>query len=178
MMCFCIFSSNLNSYSLNCWFYDTHSNFPAISRQIVCSAPPVAELQSSWAHLSIIFPYFSMMCLLSREKAKNRNESTVYHTGNNHPNYYTTKTLNSYSLNCWFYDTHSNFPAISRQIVCSAPPVAGNHVKLVSTFSEHFHNSKNCRKEKMDTPNTQIHDRSLFWLGTDTSIKSCGVRFE
>jgi hypothetical protein len=23
---------------------------------------------------------------------------------------------------------------------------------------------------------TQIHDRSLFWLGTDTSIKSGGVK--
>jgi hypothetical protein len=43
--------------------------------------------------MTIIFPYFSMMCLLSREKAKNRDESTVYHTGNDHPNYYTTKTI-------------------------------------------------------------------------------------
>jgi Sec7-like guanine-nucleotide exchange factor len=42
-----------------------------------------------------------MMCLLSREKAKNRNESTVYHTGNNHVIanvlicYYTTITYSS-----------------------------------------------------------------------------------
>jgi len=28
----------------------------------------------------------------------------------------------------------------------------------------------------MDTPKTQIDDRSLFWLGTGTSIKSGGVK--
>ena len=28
----------------------------------------------------------------------------------------------------------------------------------------------------MDTPCTQIHDRSLFWIGTGTSIKSGGVK--
>jgi hypothetical protein len=28
---------------------------------------------------------------------------------------------------------------------------------------------------KFDTPNTQIHNRSLSWLGTDTSVKSDGV---
>jgi hypothetical protein len=28
---------------------------------------------------------------------------------------------------------------------------------------------------KIVTSNTQIHDRSLFWLGIDTSIKSVGV---
>ena len=27
-------------------------------------------------------------------------------------------------------------------------------------------------KEKIDTPNTQIHDRSLSWLDTGTSILS------
>ena len=34
------------------------------------------------------------------------------------------------------------------------------------------------RKEngKIDTPNTQIYDCSLSWLGTDTSIKSGGVK--
>jgi hypothetical protein len=26
-------------------------------------------------------------------------------------------------------------------------------------------------RDKIDTTNTQIHDRSLSWLGTDTSIK-------
>ena len=29
---------------------------------------------------------------------------------------------------------------------------------------------------KIDTPNTQIHDSSLSWVGTGTSIKSGGVR--
>jgi hypothetical protein len=27
-------------------------------------------------------------------------------------------------------------------------------------------------KDKIDTRNTQIHYRSLIWIGTDTSIKS------
>jgi hypothetical protein len=31
-------------------------------------------------------------------------------------------------------------------------------------------------KDKIDTPSTQIHDRSLSWLGTGTSIKSGGVK--
>jgi len=29
----------------------------------------------------------------------------------------------------------------------------------------------------MVTPKTHIHDHSLFWLGTDTSIKSGGIKF-
>jgi hypothetical protein len=29
---------------------------------------------------------------------------------------------------------------------------------------------------KIDTPNTQIHDRSLSWHGTDISIKKGGVK--
>ena len=29
---------------------------------------------------------------------------------------------------------------------------------------------------KIDTLRTQIHDRSLSWLGTDTSIRSGGVK--
>ena len=28
----------------------------------------------------------------------------------------------------------------------------------------------------IDTPNTQIHDRSLYWLSTGTSIKNEGVK--
>ena len=27
-------------------------------------------------------------------------------------------------------------------------------------------------RRKVDTPNTQIHDSSLYWLGTGTSLKS------
>jgi hypothetical protein len=36
------------------------------------------------------------------------------------------------------------------------------------------YNRKKVEKGQIDTPNTQIHDRSLFWLATGTSIK-CGV---
>ena len=38
-------------------------------------------------------------------------------------------------------------------------------------------NIKIVEKGKIDTPNTHIHDRSLPWLGTGTSIKSGGVNF-
>jgi len=31
-------------------------------------------------------------------------------------------------------------------------------------------------RDKIDTTNTQIHDRSLSWLGTDTSIKTGEVK--
>jgi hypothetical protein len=31
-------------------------------------------------------------------------------------------------------------------------------------------------RDKIDTSNTQIHDLSLSWLSTDTSIKSGGIR--
>ena len=37
-------------------------------------------------------------------------------------------------------------------------------------------NSKNRNKGEIDTPKTQMHDRLLSWLGTDTSIKSDGVK--
>jgi len=33
-------------------------------------------------------------------------------------------------------------------------------------------NRKIVQRDKIDIPNTQIHDRSLLWLGTGTSIKS------
>jgi len=29
---------------------------------------------------------------------------------------------------------------------------------------------------KIETPNTQMHDRSISWLGTGTSIKTGGVK--
>ena len=58
-----------------------------------------------------------------------------------------------------------------------------------TTLSEQFKikNIPHCRnnsniqqnivdKEKIDTPNTQIHDCSVPWLDTDTSIKSGGVK--
>ena len=31
---------------------------------------------------------------------------------------------------------------------------------------------------KIGHPNIQIHDRSLYWLGTGTSIKSGGVKLD
>ena len=64
---------------------------------------------------------------------------------------------------------------------------------MTSFKKKHQHNSKakcrvqflfvnsnilKCKKKvegaKFDTPNTHINDRSLSWLGTDTSIKSGG----
>ena len=36
-------------------------------------------------------------------------------------------------------------------------------------------NRKILEISKFDTPNTQIHNRPLSWLGTDTSVKSDGV---
>jgi hypothetical protein len=36
-------------------------------------------------------------------------------------------------------------------------------------------NRKIIKRGKIDSINTQIHDRSLFWPSTDTSIKSGGV---
>jgi len=32
------------------------------------------------------------------------------------------------------------------------------------------------KEEIIDTPNTHIHDRTLFWLGTGPSIKSGSVK--
>jgi len=31
-------------------------------------------------------------------------------------------------------------------------------------------------RDKIDTPNIKIHDRSFSWLGTGTSIKDGGVK--
>ena len=46
-----------------------------------------------------------------------------------------------------------------------------------TTLSEQFQNQiSNHGKGEIDTPNTQIHDRSRSWLRTCTSIKSCGVK--
>ena len=33
------------------------------------------------------------------------------------------------------------------------------------------YNRKILKRGKMDTPNTYIHDHSLYWLGTDTNKK-------
>ena len=37
-------------------------------------------------------------------------------------------------------------------------------------------NIKIVERDTVDTPNTQIHNRSLSWLGTGTSIKSGGAK--
>ena len=42
----------------------------------------------------------------------------------------------------------------------------------VGTFAQS--NRKIVKRCKMDTPNTQVHDRSLSWFNTGTSIKSGG----
>jgi len=38
-------------------------------------------------------------------------------------------------------------------------------------------NRKIVERGKIDTSRTQIHDHSLSWLGTGTSIKSDGVKY-
>jgi len=45
-------------------------------------------------------------------------------------------------------------------------------------MSEQFQkfNTKNVESVTIDTPNIQIHDSTLSWLGTGTSIKSGGVK--
>jgi len=45
-------------------------------------------------------------------------------------------------------------------------------------MSEQFQNpiKQIVERGKIDTPNIQIHDGSLSWVGTDTSIKSGGVQ--
>ena len=44
------------------------------------------------------------------------------------------------------------------------------------TLTEKFQNHRN--RGKIDTPNTQTHDRTLPSPGTGTSIKSGGVRLD
>ena len=54
--------------------------------------------------------------------------------------------------------------------------------KKITTLSvsEQFQNqiSKSSKEAKMDSPNTHIHDRTLSWLGTCTSITSGGVQLD
>jgi hypothetical protein len=47
-----------------------------------------------------------------------------------------------------------------------------------TTLKEQFpkSNIKIVERDKIETPNKQIHDHCLFWLGTVTSIKSDGVK--
>ena len=48
--------------------------------------------------------------------------------------------------------------------------------KIPHCFDSSKIHSKNRNKGEIDTPKTQMHDRLLSWLGTDTSIKSDGVK--
>jgi hypothetical protein len=49
--------------------------------------------------------------------------------------------------------------------------------KKNKTLSEKFQNPiKIVERGKIDTLNTQIYDRSLYWLGTGISIKSGRVK--
>ena len=48
------------------------------------------------------------------------------------------------------------------------------NVHIVETIPKS--NIKIIERVGIDTPNTQIHDRSLSWLGTGTSITSGGVK--
>jgi hypothetical protein len=41
------------------------------------------------------------------------------------------------------------------------------------TFS-YFYEKQTIERNKIDIPNTQIHDRSFSYLGTGTSIKGAG----
>ena len=43
-------------------------------------------------------------------------------------------------------------------------------------LSEQFQNSIERKETKTDTPNKQIHDHSLSWFGTVTSIKRGGIK--
>jgi hypothetical protein len=47
-----------------------------------------------------------------------------------------------------------------------------NKYHTVGTFPKPIR--KMVERGKMDTPNTQIHDRIISWLDTDTSINSGG----
>ena len=48
--------------------------------------------------------------------------------------------------------------------------------KIPHCFESAKIHRKNRNKGEIDTPKTQMHDRLLSWLGTDTSIKSDGVK--
>ena len=50
--------------------------------------------------------------------------------------------------------------------------------KKKTTLSEQVQNTieKLLKRSNIDTPNTYIHDDSLSWLGTGTTVKSGGVK--
>ena len=55
-------------------------------------------------------------------------------------------------------------------------PVRFRHVSLYPTIGPVLKsNIKIVERGNIDTPITQIHDRSFFWRGTGTSIKVAGL---
>jgi len=58
-------------------------------------------------------------------------------------------------------------------------PYTGNRMKnndyhTVGTIPKP--NIKIVERDKTDTPNTKLHDRSSSWFGTGTSLQSCEVK--
>jgi len=50
--------------------------------------------------------------------------------------------------------------------------------QIIKTKTKKYHTVGTVPKcdRKIDTPNIHIHDRSLSWIGTGTSIKSGGAK--
>ena len=49
-----------------------------------------------------------------------------------------------------------------------------NHSLIIITLVNFY--NENCNNKKIDTHNTQTHDRSHSWLGTGTPIKRGSVK--
>ena len=56
--------------------------------------------------------------------------------------------------------------------------IAKQSVKSKQMKNKKYHNVWPVPKSnrKIDTPNKQIYDRSLFWVGADTSMKSGRIK--
>ena len=67
-----------------------------------------------------------------------------------------------------------NYPAASKipKPSCKNGDKKSNH----SVGTNPKSNIKTTEKDQIDTSNTQIHDRSLFWLSTCTSITSGRIK--
>jgi hypothetical protein len=61
-----------------------------------------------------------------------------------------------------------------RYVICYViPDNIWQSVYCMVTFS-YFYEKQTIERNKIDIPNTQIHDRSFSYLGTGTSIKGAG----
>ena len=50
-------------------------------------------------------------------------------------------------------------------------------MKNIITLWKQLQNLTICKnRSRIDTPNTHVHDHPFSWLGTDTSMKSGGVK--